>query len=226
MSDQDVQGWLFLLLTLHHLPPDAAPFPSSMSPDATTWWHRSRPPGRPAKPLYTRVATSPLMDVADQTACHRRRPNRGSTGPLDLRDSPSLPRQSGARLSFHIGNAPHAHRVGGIRPGDPAMEFARAAGLAALSGDLDSTVCPLCLRLPFRNARPRDATMEERIQVFASVLPLGFCFVMMSVLAEDKQATAEERDARIAQVERALTWIHDTLGVELGDTEMLLAPLA
>ena len=50
MTDQNVQDWLFLLLTLHHLPADAASFPSSMSPDATTWWRRTQSSWEACKP--------------------------------------------------------------------------------------------------------------------------------------------------------------------------------
>jgi hypothetical protein len=227
MTDEDVQGWLFLLLTLHHLSADAAPFPSSMSPDATTWWRRSQASWDACKALYTAGRYRPLMEVLtklhaivgariearrDLWANFTRRLCHGNPVPASLY-------RSGSHLMLTEWE--------GFGQGDPAMEFARAAGLAALAGDLDSRqyVRFVSDYLAGMNDT-RDTTLEDRLQVFASVLPMGFCFVMMTVLAEDKQATAEERDAQIAQIERALTWIHDTLGVELGDTELLLAPLA
>ncbi|MGO8947361.1 MAG: hypothetical protein ACLQUY_06815 [Ktedonobacterales bacterium] len=227
MSDQDVQGWLFLLLTLHHLPADSAPFPSSMSPDAVTWWHRSQTSWEACKAVYTAGRYRPLMEVL--TKLHAivgariearrdlwtkvtRRLCHGNPVPASLV-------RVGSRLTLVEWE--------GFGQGDTAMEFARAAGLAALAGDLDAAQYVRFVAEYLAGMRDtRDSTLEDRIQVFASVLPLDFCFVMMSVLAQDKQATAEERDARIAEIERALTWIHDTLGVELGDTELLLAPLA
>ncbi len=227
MSDQDVQSWLFLLLTLHHLPADTAPFPSSMSPDAATWWHRSQGSWDACRSLYTAGRYRPLMDVLtklhaivgariearrDLWSSVTRRLCHGNPVPASLIRSDS-------RLMLTEWE--------GFGQADAAMEFARAAGLAALAGDLDAGQYVRFVSDYLAGMRDtRDTTMEDRIQVFASVLPLGFCFVMMSVLAEDKQATAQERDARIAEIERALTWIHDTLGVELGDTEMLVAPLA
>jgi len=227
MTDQNVQDWLFLLLTLHHLPADVASFPSSMSPDAGTWWRRTQASWEACKALYTTGRYKPLMDVL--TKLHAivgariearrdlwnnvaRRPCHGNPVPASL---------------FNTGKRLMLTEWEGFGQGDIAMEFARAAGLAALSGDLDANQYVHFVADYLAGMRDlRDTTLEDRIQVFASVLPLGFCFVMMSVLAEDKQATADERDARIAQVERALTWIHDTLGVELGNVEMLVAPLA
>ena len=227
LSDQDLQSWLFLLLTLHHLPADAAPFPSSMSPDATTWWQRSQASWEACRALYTAGRYRALMDVLtklhaivgariearrDLWANLTRRPCHGNPVPASLF-------RSGQRLMLTEWE--------GFGQGDIALEFARAAGLAALAGDLDAGQYVRFVAEYLNGMRDtRDSTLEDRVQVFASVLPLGFCFVMLSVLAEDKQATAEERDARIAEVERALTWIHDTLGVELGDTELLVAPLA
>jgi thiamine kinase-like enzyme len=227
MTDQNVQDWLFLLLTLHHLPPDSATFPSSMSPDAVTWWRRTQASWEACRALYTAGRYKPLMDVL--TKLHaivgarveaRRdlwanvvgRPCHGNPVPASLLNT-------GKRLMLIEWE--------GFGHGDPAMEFARAAGLAALSGDLDANQYVRFVSDYLGGMRDlRDTTMEDRVQVFASVLPLSFCFVMMTVLAEDKQATADERDAQIAQVDRALTWIHDTLGVELGNVEMLVAPLA
>jgi thiamine kinase-like enzyme len=227
MSDEEVQGWLFLLLTLHHLPAEAAPMASSMSPDAMTWWQRSQASWEACKAAYTAGRYHPLMEtltklhaiVGARIEARRdlwsnvlRRPCHGNPVPASLL-------KTGSRLMLTEWE--------GFGQGDPAMEFARAAGLAALSGDLDANQYVRFVADYLNGMRDTpDTTLEERIQVFASVLPLGFCFVMMSVLAEDKQATADERDARLAQIERALTWIHDTLGVELGDTEMLVAPLA
>ena len=69
----------------------------------------------------------------------------------------------------------------------------------------------------------RDETLEERVQVFASILPLGFCFVVLGHLAQG-EADAE-RASHLRQVERALIWIQDTLGVEVGRAAELLTPL-
>ncbi|MGZ3584202.1 MAG: hypothetical protein ACXWP6_16360, partial [Ktedonobacterales bacterium] len=71
----------------------------------------------------------------------------------------------------------------------------------------------------------RDTTLENRLHIFASVLPLGFCFVVLRLLAQRGALSPAERERSIAQVRRALMWIQDTLGVEVGDPEKLLAPL-
>ena len=227
MSDENVQGWLFLLLTLHHLPADVANFPSSMSPDATAWWRRTQSSWEACKSLYTAGRYRPLMEVLTKLhaivgARIEARRDLWNNVPRHLCHGNPVP----ASL-FNTGSRLMLTEWEGFGQGDVAMEFARAAGLAALSGDLDPQQYVRFISDYLNGMRDlRDATLESRIQVFASVLPMGFCFVMMTVLAEDKQATADERDAQIAQIERALTWIHDTLGVELGDTELLLAPLA
>jgi Phosphotransferase enzyme family len=227
MTDEQVQDWVFLLLTLHHLPADVANFPSSMSPDATTWWRRTQASWEACKSLYTAGRYRPLMEVLTKLhaivgARIEARRDLWNNVPRRLCHGSPVPASlfnTGARLMLTEWE--------GFGQGDAAMEFARAAGLAALAGDLDPKQYVRFIADYLAGMRDlRDATLESRIQVFASVLPMGFCFVMLTVLAEDKQATADERDAQIAQVERALTWIHDTLGVELGDTELLLAPLA
>ena len=43
LSDAELDGWLFLLLTLHHLRPAMASQPSSMSADLSAWWARIQP---------------------------------------------------------------------------------------------------------------------------------------------------------------------------------------
>ena len=41
LDDDQLKQWLFLLLMLHHLPPDQVSVPSSMSADPLVWWQRS-----------------------------------------------------------------------------------------------------------------------------------------------------------------------------------------
>src|SRR5579872_1631971 len=63
LSAEDVHGWLFLLLTLHHLPTGLPSLPSSMSPDITIWWQRNQPAWEACRASYADAHHRPLLDA-------------------------------------------------------------------------------------------------------------------------------------------------------------------
>jgi hypothetical protein len=62
------------------------------------------------------------------------------------------------------------------------------------------------------------------VRVFASILPLGFAFTVLHHLAQLNPSSGDYAPT-VEQIARALVWIQDTLGVEVGKAEDLLAPL-
>ncbi|MGH2515726.1 MAG: phosphotransferase family protein [Ktedonobacterales bacterium] len=225
LAPEDVHGWLFLLLTLHHLPAGSLSLSSSMSADIAVWWQRNQPIWEACRAAYAGHANSALLDaltrlhaiVGARVEARRelwqnivRRPCHGNPVPAHV------VRTSDRLLLIEWD---------GFGLGDPAMEVGRAAALAVLSGELDTTQYVRFVADYLAGMRDAaEATLEERLRVFASVLPLGFCFTVLHLLAES-QLSPTEREHYVAQVGRALTWIQDTLGVRVGDAEELLAGL-
>ena len=226
LSSEDAHGWLFLLLTLHHLPAGSVALASSMSPDITIWWQRNQAAWEACRAAYAGVHYKGLLDaltrlhaiVGARVQARRelwqdviRRPCHGNPVPAHV-----------VRASDHL----VLIEWEGFGLGDPAMEVGRAAALAALSGELDTEQYVSFVADYLAGMRDtRDGTLEERLQVFASVLPLGFCFSVLQLLA-DQQVAGDERGHHVAQVGRALTWIQDTLGIQVGDPGELLASVA
>ncbi|GEM_PF-950905 len=235
LTEQQVDGWLFLLLTLHHLRPDAVSVASSMSADPTIWWRRTQAAWDACQSAYGGAQYQQLIQaltrlhaiVTARIEAHRdlwatviRRPCHGNPVPAHLT-------QDGARMTLTEWE--------GFGLGDPAMEVGRAAALAALSGELSADQYVRFISDYLAGVQDqRDATFAERVRIFASVLPLGFGFVVLSMLGSMggalTGATAamvavrpDERARDINQVKRALTWVQDTLGVEVGDPQVLLA---
>jgi len=235
LADEDVQGWLFLLLTLHHLRPESATTPSSMSADPTTWWRRTQAAWEACRSAYAAPQYANLIQgltklhviVAARIEAHRdlwtnvaRRPCHGNPVPAYLV-------KDGARMAFSEWE--------GFGHGDPAMEVGRAAALAALSGELNADQYVRFIADYLAGMSDlRDSTFAERLRIFASVLPLGFSFVVLSMLGSGGAALTgataalvavrpDERARDIEQVKRSLTWIQDALGVEVGDPQALLA---
>jgi hypothetical protein len=54
---------------------------------------------------------------------------------------------------------------------------------------------------------------------------MGFTLTALATLAQPDAIAPPARRGIIAQIGRSLTWSQDTLGVEIGDTAPLLAPL-
>ncbi len=225
LNDDEVNGWLFLLLTLHHLSPALVTVVSSMSQDAATWWQRSQVAWSACQASYAAPAYQPLLKVLQQLHAiagvrietHRnlwqgiqRRPCHGNPVPAYLV-------QDGTRLALVEWD--------GFGLGDPAIEVGRTAALAALSGELNGDQYIRFMSDYLDGMRDvQDATLEERMRVFASVLPLGFCFTVLDLLAR-QPVPADERERILEQVARALLWVEDTMGVAVGDPTVLLAPL-
>ena len=220
------QGWLFLLLTLHHLSPTGSTLASSMSQDAATWWQRTQSAWSECRAAYDNAAFGSLMQAMSRLHAivgARIEANRTLWNGITRRlchgnPVPSHIVRAGGRLMLIEWE--------GFGLGDPAMEVGRAVALAALSGEIDGDQYVRFVSDYLSGMRDqRDATLEERLHIFASVLPLGFCFVVLRLLGQRGALSSGERERSIGQVTRALTWIQDTLGVEVGDPATLLAPL-
>lgn len=221
-----VQGWLFLLLTLHHLPATDGTPTSSMSPDATTWWQRTQGAWSECRAAYGDASFGALMQALSRLHAivgARVEANRGLWNSVTRRlchgnPVPSHIVRTDGRLMLIEWE--------GFGLGDPAMEVGRAAALAALSGEIDGDQYVHFVSDYLAGMRDlRDSTLENRLHIFASVLPLGFCYVVLRLLAQRGTLSTAERARSIGQVTRALTWIQDTLGVEVGDPATLLAPV-
>jgi hypothetical protein len=224
LSADDARSWLFLLLMLHHLTPGRVEVTSSMSADAAAWWQRTQPTWDACRSAYADARFAPLLAaltrlhaiVGVHVEAHRslwmglaRRPCHGNP------------------VSAHVllvGTRPMFVEWSGFGLGDPAMEVGRVAALAALSGELSAEEYVRFVSDYLAGMRDiGDVSLEERVRVFASILPLGFSFAVLQHLSQGN--TGAERANLLRQVERALIWIQDTLGVEVGTAPELLAPL-
>lgn len=226
LDTEAVQGWLFLLLTLHHLPVAGVTQASSMSQDAATWWQRTQSAWSECRAAYGDATFGALMQALSRLHAivgARIEANRGLWNGVTRRlchgnPVPSHIVRAGGRLMLIEWE--------GFGLGDPAMEVGRVAALAALSGEIDADQYVHFVSDYLSGMRDlHDTTLENRLHIFASVLPLGFCFVVLRLLAQRGALSTAERERSIGQVTRALTWIQDTLGVEVGDPATLLAPL-
>lgn len=223
LADGDVRAWLFLLLTLHHLPASAAPVVSSMSPDLATWWGRTQPAWERCWRAYVRPEHARLRDALGRLhviakvhiEAHR-----------DLwRDVPRRPCH-GNPVPAHVVRGPTTLLLtewDGFGLGDPALEIGRTAALATLTGELVGPRYGAFVEQYLAGVRDMgDPTLEERLRVYTSVLPLGYCFTVLQ-LASQQHGT--ERAASLEQAGRALAWVQQLLGVQVGDPAELLAPL-
>jgi hypothetical protein len=224
LDDAALHDWLFLLLTLYHLPPETVAVTSSMSADALAWWQRSQPAWDACKARYAGSRYAPLLGALTQlhviTSVH-----------LEAHEDlwAAAPRRPchGNPVPAHVARA-HDHLVltewGGFGLGDPALEVARVAGLAALTGELSGEQYRTFLAQFAGGMRDaRDETLRQRMDVFASVLPLGFCFIALGLLAGQH---GKERARTLEQLARALQWAQNALGVRIGDPAELLRPLS
>jgi len=226
LTDAEIDGWLFLLLTLHHLRPAMASQPSSMSADLSAWWARIQPAWETCRAAYGATAFAPLLRGLSQLHAITqvrietnralwegvtRRPCHGNPAPGRLAND-------GGRLTLT--------EWSGFGLGDPAIEVARVGALAALSGELSSQQYVRFVAAYLDGMRDlRDTTLEERLRIFASVAPMGFTLTALAALAQPGAIPKAARRGLIAQVARSLTWCEDTLGVEIGEPSELLAPL-
>ncbi|MBF6591909.1 MAG: hypothetical protein IVW57_15475 [Ktedonobacterales bacterium] len=226
LSDDEVQSWLFLLLTLHHLAPAAITVTADMSADAAAWWQRAQGAWEGCRAAYTAPQYRPLVEALTQLraiAGVRVETNRGLWSGVTRRvchGNPvpaNLVRTAGRLMLVEWD---------GFGLGDPALEAGRAAALATLTGELTPEQYVRFVSEYLAGMRDlRDTALEERMRVFASVLPLGFCFALLALLARPGGPSGPERARYVEQVARALQWIHETLGIEIGDVALLVAPL-
>ncbi len=227
LNDAEAEGWLFLLLTLHHLRPAMAAQPSSMSADLSAWWARIQPMWAACRAAYAlEPAYAPLLRTLSQLHAItqvRIETNRGlwegvTRRPCHGNPAPAHVVKEGARLTLT--------EWSGFGLGDPAIEVARVAALAALAGELTTAQYTRFVAAYLDGVRDlRDTTLEERLRIFASVAPMGFTLTALATLAQPGAIPPPARRSIIAQLGRALAWSQDTLGVTIGDTAPLLAPL-
>ncbi|WIG61955.1 MAG: hypothetical protein OJF49_004704 [Ktedonobacterales bacterium] len=225
-TEGEIEGWLFLMLSLHHLPPESVPMMSTMSPDASSWWQRNQTAWIACQAAYGDPEHRPLMEalkrlhaiVTARIEVHRtlwqgirRRPCHGNL-------APALLRAEGVRLTLD------GWQDFGL--GDPAIETGRAAVLAYLAGQLDAERLARFLASYGGGMRDvRDQTLQQRLEIFASVAPLGIALALLALLAREQDAPKEARQHWLGQVTLALTTLERNLGVAAGDPALLLAPL-
>lgn len=234
ISDADADAWLFLLLTLHHLPPDQVRVDSSLSPDLVTWWQRMQPAWDFCRNAFAAPPYQPLLDLLTQlhlVASARVEAHRGLWRRLPRHVCHGNPvaanvLSDGGRLMFIEWE--------GFGLGDPALEIGRTMVLATLEDHFDATQYSRMLMSYLAGTRDlRDATLEQRIDVFTSVLPLGYSFYLLALLAPDAggAATANaglaptERSRTLDQAGRALAWVQGALGILDPAPAVALAPL-
>lgn len=226
LTEAELDDWLFLLLTLHHLRPAMASQPSSMSADLGAWWARAQPDWGVCRQAYAAAPYAPLMRGLSQLHAItqvrietnrplwegvERRPCHGNPAPGHLV-------KAGGRLTLT--------EWSGFGLGDPAIETARVGALATLAGELSSQQYTRFIAAYLDGMRDlRDATLEERLRVFASVAPMGFTLNALAALARPGVITPRARGSVVGQIVRALTWSLNTMGVEIGDPATLLAPV-
>jgi hypothetical protein len=97
--------------------------------------------------------------------------------------------------------------------------------LARLTGEITETQCARFLGEYRAGASDlNDATLGERLEVFASIIPLGFVFHELRRLAETEMS-ANERAYVLQRIAVALTILERDLGATVGDPDALLDPL-
>ncbi len=234
LTDEEVNGWMFLLLTLHHLSPDKVQLQSTLSPGIEQWWDRMQPLWNEVRAAYTDPIYAPLISALDQLRTFvdvHVRTNRD----LWL----NVPRRPchGDPVPVNLINAQGRYILtdwGGFGLGDVALEIGRAGALAALQEEISSEQYVRLITDYLANTRDlKDATLEQRVHVFASVFPYGFTLFMLSFLARLQQDgpettlvddAAEYRGRGLMAVARSLRWIQDALGVEVAAPPDVLAP--
>jgi hypothetical protein len=223
ITDEQINAWVFLLLTLQHLPlsPDTPVSPSCA--DAPGWWERTRLLWRECRGRY---ASSPFEALIS---------NLGQIEPI-VGVRMEVNRHlwlSATRRPCH-GQATPSHVFAGSKRtvfvdwerfglGDPAMEAVVAAVPSTLEGTLDQRQYDLFLDSYAWGMRDLgDEDLSQRIGILASVMP--FAVVVESLLA----GIPREPAARLAlarKLRRALEWLGGSLGVAIDPLDDLLAPL-
>jgi hypothetical protein len=225
LSDDEAERWLFLLLTLHHLSLHGVSVISALSKDPSAWWKRAQPAWEACLAAYTARATQPLMRALAQLHAivgARIQARRDLWG--------AVPRRlcHGDPIPAHVVRERERMLLTeweGFGLGDPAMEIGRAATLAWLSGELTEAQHARFLREYREGAADLgDPTLGERLEIFTSILPLGFAFHELRRLAET-ELPMNERALTLQRVALALTLLERDLGAAIGDPLALLDPL-
>jgi hypothetical protein len=225
LSDEEVERWLFLLLTLHHLPLHGASITSALSKDPSAWWRRAQPAWETCLAAYTARSLQPLMSALAQlhaivgARVQARRDLWSAVARRFCHGDPILAHVARERDRLLL------IEWEGFGLGDPAMEIGRAATLAWLSGEITNEQHERLLQ-EYRDgvADLQDATLGERLDVFASILPLGFAFHELGQLAET-EVSAHDRAIALDRVAVALAILERDLGALVGDPHALLDPL-
>jgi hypothetical protein len=225
LSDEESQRWLFILLTLHHLSPSGVTVVSALSKDPVAWWKRAQPAWEACLAAYGDRATQPLMRAL--TRLH---------AIVGARVQARRDLWSAVPRRLCHGNPTTAHLVverertlliewDGFGLGDVAMEVGRAVTLARLAGELTEAQHSRLLR-DYRDGASDlpDPTLGERLEIFASILPLGFAFHELQRLTEAGMP-ASDRAYSLQRVAVALSLIERDLGAGVGDPDALLDPL-
>lgn len=226
LTPREAHDWLFLLLTLHHLPPAGIAVRSSTSTDIASWWQRTMSTWQTCRAATAGTpALRPLLDALDRLRV---------IGGVHVEAHRSL--WDGVRPRPCHGNPVPANVIldGGrmllagweqFGLGDVAMDIGNAAVRATLGGALSVEQYTILMADYARSTRDMgDAGIEQRLRVIASVVPLGVAMEGVTHLA----GASVGRRARAHQVEhvgRALGWVQHALGVVVGDTQPLLEPL-
>jgi hypothetical protein len=225
LSDEETERWLFLLLTLHHLPLHGASVVSALSKDPTTWWRRAQPAWEACLAAYTARATQPLIRALTRLhaivgARVQARRDLWSAVPRRLCHGDPIPAHVVRERERMLLIAWESFGLG-----DPAMEIGRAATLARLGGEITEAQQSRFLREYCAGTVDlNDTTLGERLEVFTSILPLGFVFGELQRLAET-ETSAGDRTYLLQRVAVALTLLERDLGAAVGDPDALLDPL-
>jgi hypothetical protein len=225
LAEDEVQGWLFLLLALHHLPPAQLTIPSGMSADIVAWWQRMQPAWQACRTAYSGKPTRPLLDSL--TKLHAIVGARVEARKALWKDVPRRPCHGNAVAEHVVRDGVRFALVewGDFGLGDPALEIGRAAGLALLTGELSGQQHAQLVGSYLRGAGDfGDKSLAERILLFNSVLPLGFSFTLLQLLAHPLTPAAD-RARDLEQVARALAMTAEALQIGIGDPHAMLAPL-
>lgn len=226
LSDAELESWLFLLLTLHHLRPDPATQPLSMSADLSAWWNVLQPTWESCRIAYAGQKYAQLMLAMSQLHAItqvRIETNRSLWRDIVLRPCHGSP--SPERLVADSGRL-NLTDWSAFGLGDPAIEVAHVSVQAALTSQLSNEQYAHFLTAYLNGMRDlRDTTVEERLRLFSSVAPMGFAIEALAALSRAGAASKDVHRTLLQRLDRALIWMQ-ALGVDFGDPAKLLAPLA
>lgn len=225
LDDTEASGWLFLLLTLHHLPANALRLPSATTANLSAWWQGLQTRWNAVRTLPLVGTTPDLLDALSQLQ-------------VIANVHAEAKRALWAQVTLHAthGDATPAHLAhDGGRPlfldwetsgqGDPAIDAGLALARATLAGQLTREQFS-ALRDEYARSMSdlHDAALADRLEATVTLAPFGACIEALERLAAPPVSEAE-RAQQVDRIERALRWMTRSLGVEVGDVPALVAPL-